>query len=414
MSGYPDHAVLLVYRDQHATNPINTASSDTGSSGTNITMASISPTVTNTKLVYWAIIDKDNAAFTPAAGMTVRAEIGNTDKDAVSCEDQQLVNSGNAGSRTAVYGSSGTWIAQGLCIRGAEAGHYYRWKLDDARSWAYGIAITPNSESTAYQYGMCSYGYWVELRYPSSLGGTLPGNTYQMDVWNYQKTQHDVRTWEPGTMPWFGAYPCTYTQTPETIPPPPEDIPPGDCDVTVSTAGLAEELCKLRSRMDVVQAYLLNINALVAAMYGPYDITVGQAQENVTGHLGLALTQAAVAMSNYFRVADPPELVEEGVTGDWTTPTTAGTFYIHLTTVPSYAGKRAADPDLYEVNTRAEQLGWYMWGIGGAHTQWNRLVWADQVCVSPYDVAEDFYLHLADGVVASVYRLPESFHAVLI
>lgn len=97
-------------------------------------------------------------------------------------------------------------------------------------------------------------------------------------------------------------------------------------------------------------------------------------------------------------------LIASDLTGEFTDLGGYAAYRLSLTTVPPWAGHRAATVPLYEVNSRADQLGWCMFGTATAWDTWRLLTWTEQVFQSP-DPRTAFHVCLRPGVVADLYGL---------
>lgn len=134
-----------------------------------------------------------------------------------------------------------------------------------------------------------------------------------------------------------------------------------------------------------------------------YSLT---SQENSAIYYICTLTEAAFLEERDRRAgpSDPTETVlAVDVTGDWDDTGGYREYRIDLTTIPSWAGYRVGSPNLYEVNSRAHQLGWCMFGSGTAWEGWQLLVWPTQVVATHLTAPTKFHLELTNGVVADIY-----------
>jgi len=153
---------------------------------------------------------------------------------------------------------------------------------------------------------------------------------------------------------------------------------------------------------------IVSIKSAVDDMYGPWAGTVGQDGEYVEGNLGQFTRDALVAMSNYSPDHYTQTLVMAGAEEDGYLETGAKNIRVDITNIPGYAGERGGDPPLYEVNRRAEQLGWLTWEGSSGHTSPTLLVYGSQLCRCPLALASGVHVHLLPGLQADIYTVEET------
>ena len=208
-------------------------------------------------------------------------------------------------------------------------------------------------------------------------------------------------------------HPCAYLPEP-TPPAEPPDWPADPNAPTEATlAGIAAELDAMRERMAGLTQLLNAVLLLLGDIYGPWEGTYGQAQEFVTGHLGVLVRDALNAMSNYHPTGYTETLEQAGVTGDADIASSARHYRIDLTTIPAWAGHRGGDVPVYDVNSRTQQLGWVQFREGDNLLDNIILVVDNQHVRCTIGAPTGLHVYLKPGVVASVYSLTEDYTARL-
>jgi len=397
------------FSNVYAAAPVDAHAEVGNLSGSSIDAPSVTTTGDDRLLVTFHTVFS-NQAIGAVAGMTQRASFGNVVKGIVST--QELPVAGATGVKSASLPDAYPWVGMTVALSGPEevaGGNYYRWELSDGVAHAIGIPLASESEAP-YAYVLTTTdGFRAELRFPVSQGGTGEANELTLSVSDFDLGNPDGLVVPVGDVLTVYAHPCQYIPT--AVPPDPPDDWPDDpypaCGATL--ADIAAALDDVRNRLDGLLLFSDAILRLVDALYGPWTGVVGQAQEDVSGHLGQFVSQALRAMSNYLPTHFDEVVLAEGVTGDAIVAGNYTRYRVHVTTVPTWAGWRGGDPRLFEVNSRAQQLGWCAFKADDAQLDNNLIVWENQVVVSPSGVGGNLYLHLVDGVVVDVYGVRELY-----
>lgn len=410
-SGVDYDAALLFYRGCNPSTPISDLAYVFSYTDTGLTIASEAGSALQKRLMAYAAMSPNTALFTVPAGHTTRI---NTQTGRAQCWSDLVLTDGvdipSAQATQAVGGIIG--VAVRMILSPSQAmGYFWRWTVDDAGVRAWGYRLDPNNPNSAYRFGSVGPGYIVEVRYPTSQGGSESGAYYSVNIKQADGTPVDYYRWEAGGVPVVTVYPCQYSLPAVPMPLPPVDLPTGECQVTGTLDSIASFLCKLDSRIGIldqrqqnIEGYILNINSMVGDLYGPYEGNFGQMDEPVSGHLGVLVQDALNAMSNYEVTGGTKDLVEGGISGDWVVDDGGNHFIIELESIPAQAGHRVSSPPLYEVTRRAEQLGWAAWDFGGSMQHYQPLTWGSNYVRFPGGVASAFHVHLMPGATADVYR----------
>jgi len=324
--------------------------------------------------------------------------------------DKLFADAGATGTMAASISLVRTWETALVGIKpGAGSGNYYRWKDDTGVQQGWHYLTQELVEPYTAEEGETGTGYWIELRFPIDQGGTLEGDYITVDVWNFAQSEGQQVTWESVIIPQIHVWDCN-AWAPEddySIEDPGADNPFPCPDGTIVT--VEDALCSLLRIVQNIQGYLFNVNTLVADMSGPWNATVGQAQEPIAGTLGSFVQQAVTVMSNYSPSGFTDALVDSGVTGDLAIVAAGYNYRIVTTTIPAYVGGRDSDPIVYEVARLKSQLGWYCFELDGMLTPWQQLIYADQYAIAPTPAVSGFRLHLMAGIVADVYSVVETY-----
>lgn len=312
---------------------------------------------------------------------------------------------GPTGSLPCLEGDAAWWSALQVVVHGTPASQsdWISWESSEGVPYGYAVQTASGSLLDHYESGVVSPGWRVELRWSAAEGGTLLGDIIQWRVLDEDGIA--AAELEYGYFPDAAAavWPCAYrspVQTGPVLPPGYEDPHPAPGS---SPEDIADAILELERKLDSMGALLAWMAGVVSLITGPYAIVAGQAQESLTGNAFEVLTRAAEAMSNYVPAGAAEDLLAEGVTGDWDVPGSYIAYRVVLTAIPAWTGSRAADPPLYEVNSRVHQLGWGAWRLLGGQLDYRLLVWSDQVLWAPARVAQGLLLHLEPGIVATVY-----------
>jgi hypothetical protein len=292
-------------------------------------------------------------------------------------------------------------------------GVYWRWTSPAPSGYGWHYVYNFLTEPDLFDAGATDQGYWIEARFPESLGGTEPEGLVMVDVYNYAQTTQFQHSFSETVPPLIHVWVCNALELGDSTFDPLDDLSnPFPCPDGV-TVTVEDALCSVLTILRSMAGYVFNINYLLGAIYGPWTATAGQAQELVEGNLGEFVQGAVQVLSNYRPTGMTENLVEAGITGDWTIAGLGMNFRINLTAIPVWTGHRESDPILYEVNRRAEQLGWYAFSANGMLTPWRQLTWDSQYLISPTPVTDAIHIHLMPGVTGTVYQVVETYTPVL-
>lgn len=356
----------------------------------------------------WYGIEPDTQTWTFPSGMTNGGSGGGGPKAWV-CR-QTGIGIGATGDKVGTRATSGEYLVSMVAIQPAAQaqGQYYQWTAADTVLRAWGYRVDPPNPNSAYRFGGNLPGYVVEVRYPTSQGGSESGTNYSVTIKQGDQTPSDYHQWQPGAMPTVIVYPCVFTEPPVPLPDPGATLPPGECAVTGTLDSIAAILCRFDYRINILMNYLVDIEDKVANMFGPWAGNYGQMGEPVAGNLGQFLHDSLLAMSNYDLTGATTTLVEAAISGDWTVGDAGNNFKIELETIPPQAGHRVSTPALFEVTRRAEQLGWCAYELEGAMFPYQPLHWGTNYIRFPGGICTGFHVHLMIGGTADVYRVVET------
>src|SRR3990172_6759261 len=352
--------------------------------------------------------------MTPPTGWTLGNSITYTNFRTAGAADESP-GAGETGTLTWQNASNQTMMAWAVAVVAADSGmgDYYRWEVDDAQAWALGVPLPSESEPPYAYTGATTDGYRIELRFPASLGGSGEEDELVVSFSNFDLSAPAGLTIPYATVLDVVVHPCAYLPEP-TPPAEPPDWPADPNAPTEATlAGIAAELDAMRERMAGLTQLLNAVLLLLGDIYGPWEGTYGQAQEFVTGHLGVLVRDALNAMSNYHPTGYTETLEQAGVTGDADIASSARHYRIDLTTIPAWARHRGGDVPVYDVNSRTQQLGWVQFREGDNLLDNIILVVDNQHVRCTIGAPTGLHVYLKPGVVASVYSLTEDYTARL-
>ena len=400
--------VTWVLRGAHESAPLTGYVQAKGYPVTSLDLASVNVPAGGWLLGGCHVRSSGNLDMTPPTGWTPGNSITYTNFRTAGAADESP-GAGETGTLTWQNASNQTMMAWAVAVVAADSGmgDYYRWQLDDAQAWALGVPL-PSESAPPYAYtGATTDGYRVELRFPASLGGSGEEDELVVSFSNFDLSAPDGLTIPYDEVLDVVVHPCAYLPSP-TPPAEPPGWPTYPYDPTDDTlAAIAAELDNMRSRLEGLTMLAGAILSLLGDIYGPWEGDYGQAQEAVSGHLGLLVRDALNAMSNYIPTGYTETLEQSGVTGDADIASTARHYRIKLTTVPSWVGHRGDAIPYYEVNSRSQQLGWVQF-MQGTNILDAKLITCDNQHVKcPIGAPTGLHVYLKPGVVASVYSMSE-------
>lgn len=322
-----------------------------------------------------------------------------------------------AGSHTGLALSEGAqdrWTMAQVVLNGAPgpALHYLSWDAAGPITYGWAVQSAAGSLLDHNGHGGGLVGYHIEKHWAVSEGGDLLADTVEWLVYDAAEDlvyDHIVDFYTPSV----GAiWPCEYVATPPDPGAPPSGVTDPHDPTPATLEGIAAEVHRLELKLDAVVNRLAYLTDGLATQQTPTAGVFGQAEEIVTGDFQHVVINALQAMSNYNPVGYLEHEIASGVTGDWEDTTGYAGYRIHLTSIPAYTGRRVSSPTFYEVNSRADQLGWFAPHVSAGQLDYRITVWEDSIAWCPAPYCDGLVLHLAPGVVATVYGLTVQYRPV--
>jgi len=393
----------FVYRAVDTTTPLIFGGSQSGSGG-NPTATAV--TVVRNNSLAWFLANQTTGTYPSLTEPTGYTLFHRGNWYGPTLMATKAVEAGVEGAAEAASTGSGAWRVNRIVLQpiGTDGGDYYSW-FDMATS-PQGIAYDkdPLAGSEDWSQGGPYDGLHIEARFPTTVGGTLAPSTIQIDVWDAADGNHHSETFTGLIPPIIYSWLCNYVTDPIAGTWPDGAPPDPWAAVGATLADIAAALTELKKAMSMSLGYLVNINTLVAEIYGPWAGTIGQAQEYVEGGLGQFVRDSLVAMSNYSVGSQLETLVDSGVTGDWACDDVGAPYRVSITSDLSNKARHASVPINYAVWRSGPQLGWVTWITGSGYLDSQPLHWQNTYIRCPSPIATGFIVHLQPGVTGDIYR----------
>lgn len=285
------------------------------------------------------------------------------------------------------------------------SGTWYSWEEDTGAKVAWGVLDAEQPEPPEYYNGCLDSGYHVEFTFPQALGGTRLDSVSQWVIKNFPQTQTSTVT-QPGTAsPHTYVHPGDKVWEPADPPEPPPDWVPPNPETGDNLAEIAAKLDELEYKLDGISSQLFSLAVPMQDWTGVFSGTFGQNQTILSGIFPDVVVGALEAMSRY----DPTErssLPEAtGISGDWESAHEHWAWLITITAVPPGTGWRGGTLQCFDVNSRAEQLGWYTFREENHYLDWQVIRFGATIARAPDKYPRKLHLYLRPGVEATVLRI---------
>ncbi len=382
---------------------------------------------TTSLMVYpgYTIVDPHDVAL----GMAASRDTGWNEVEPGGWTEDSAINQGSIKHRTAYivpgmpgnytdsgFGSSPSarWAGITVVLQGkpTDATTWYSWDAPGPITYGWAVQNAAGALLDHNDHGGGLVGYHIEKHWALSEGGDLIADNVEWLVYNAALDLVNDRLVAFYTPSLGAVWPCDYISPLPTPGDPPSGVTDPHDPTPATLEGIALEVHRLELKLDAVVNRLAYLTDGLATQQTPTAGVFGQAQEVLTGDFQEVVINALQAMSNYDPVSYAEHEIASGVTGDWEDTTGYAGYRIHLTTIPNYTGRRVSSPTFYEVNSRADQLGWFAPHVSGGQLDYRLTVWEDSIAWCPAPYCDGLVLHLAPGVVATVYGLTVQYRPV--
>ena len=312
-------------------------------------------------------------------------------------------------------GTSNSWLSWTVVVQGAQANatDWLSWATAEEVAYGWAVKTAAGDLVDEHTSGGSPKGYRIECRWWDEEGGTLAGEVVEWLV--YDLDDNLLATVEVGYFEPVEAavWPCNFSVDPPDEVPWPEELPDPTACGEASLEGIAEVVCELEAKLDALRAALAFNTGLATVNQGPFIGHWGPSGAETEGNFQTVVLAGLEALANNRLVGYTETMLEEGIEGDLTILVGYPAYRVQFTTIPVWSGRRVAEVPMYEVNSRADQLGWLSFKLSDGLLDSSFLIWENMTICSPVGMSEGCELHVAPGCVCSIYGLTPVYDATV-